>query len=89
MRNNSFIVTGRGGTPRNPTNILVNDQMWSDIRDLSNQSSITSHQSLVNPSPLIEANTWIINEQGNVELVTVLSTQDNQHHLLAAHCAGK
>ena len=90
VRHNSFMVTGRGGTPENPTNNLGNDQMWSDIRDLSNnQSSVTSHQSLVSQSPLIEANGWIVNEQGNVELVAVLNPQDIQNHFLPAHCVGQ
>ena len=90
VRNNSFIVTGRGGTPKNPTNILGNDQMWSDIRNLSNsQSDVTSHQSLVSESPLIEANTWIINEQGNVELVAIVNPQDLQNPFLSANCAEK
>ena len=75
VRNNSFIVTGRGGIKPNPTNNLDNDQMWSDIRYLSPQSSVTSHQSLVNQSAIIEANAWIVNEQGNVELVAVLKTE--------------
>ena len=89
VRNNSFILTGRGGTPKNPSNILINDQMWSDLRDLSDQLSVIRHQSVVSQSSLIEANTWIVNEQGNVELLAVVNPQATQHNFFPANCAGK
>ena len=80
VKTNSFIVTGRGGTPENPTNNLDNDQMWSDLRYLSeNQSSeIEANGGLSeqNQFVVVEANAMIVNEQGNVELVAVVNTEN-------------
>ena len=87
VKTNSFTVTGRGGTVENPTNNLGNDQMWSDLRDLSdNQSSVTNQQSSVSQPVVIEANAWIVNEQGNVELVAVLKTENTLP--ITSNCAG-
>ena len=90
VKTNSFIVTGRGGTAENPTNNLDNDQMWSDVRDLSdNQSSVTNQQSLVSQPVVIEANAWIVNEQGKVELVAVVNPQNTQNYFLSGNCVGE
>ena len=85
VRNNSFIVTGRGGMAKNPANILVNDQMWSDIRNLSDSQSSEIQSSATQPA-VIEANAWIVNEQGNVELVAVVNNQSVS--LIASNCSG-
>ena len=80
VRDNSFIVTGRGGIPKNPTNNYISDQMWSDIRYLSeNQSSeieANGYLSEEHLSVVVEANAMIVNEQGNVELVALIDTEN-------------
>ncbi|MGD2181744.1 filamentous hemagglutinin N-terminal domain-containing protein [Lusitaniella coriacea] len=73
-----FSITGRGGLPQNPTASLPGQSVWRDMQNFSTatktrtfaatpQSSSTPQESI---SPdLVEANSWTINEKGNVELV--------------------
>ena len=73
----SFVMTGRGGIPLSPDSSLVND---SSLVDLGNTRAIgrwgdggmgrqgdreISQENL----PIVEAQGWIVNERGNVELV--------------------
>jgi filamentous hemagglutinin family protein len=78
---NYFAITGRGGLPANPTQPLTSETVWSDVRNLSVASSPSSvaktennfHFSRPNPQPqIIEAQGWIVNEKGQVELVANL-----------------
>jgi len=78
---NYFALTGRGGLPANPTQPLVSETVWSDVRNLSVASSPASTAktennfqfSRPNPQPqIIEAQGWIVNEKGQVELVANL-----------------
>lgn len=78
---NYFAITGRGGLPANPTQPLVSETVWSDVRNLSVTSSPSSvaktennfQFSRPNPQPqIIEAQGWIVNEKGQVELVANL-----------------
>ncbi|MGD2180538.1 filamentous hemagglutinin N-terminal domain-containing protein [Lusitaniella coriacea] len=68
---NRFIVTGRGGFPPNPNEPLRSSSTWSDIRDLSEFRGETAEVE-VEQAESIEANSWRINEEGNVELVAVM-----------------
>ncbi|MEQ8462110.1 two-partner secretion domain-containing protein [Coleofasciculus sp. E1-EBD-02] len=78
---NYFALTGRGGLPANPTQPLVSETVWSDVRNLAVASSPASTAktennfqfSRPNPQPqIIEAQGWIVNETGQVELVANL-----------------
>ncbi|MGD2182516.1 filamentous hemagglutinin N-terminal domain-containing protein [Lusitaniella coriacea] len=70
-----FIVTGRGGLPPNPNARLQNDRAWSDIRDLSEfrgeGTEVEGQRAESINMQDVEANSWRMNEQGNVELVAV------------------
>ena len=74
---NSFIATGRGGIPQNPSQLLNLNSTWSDIRDLStsrkpnNSSDITS---ISKKSAIVEATGFIRNSKGEIELVAVENT---------------
>jgi filamentous hemagglutinin family protein len=70
-----FIISGRGGLPPNPINNASYNQGWVDFRD-----SISSTENRVNSggdnsqmetksTQIIEAQGWIIKENGEVELV--------------------
>jgi filamentous hemagglutinin family protein len=69
---NTFVATGRGGIPQNPTQYLNSNRIWSDIRNfVSNQvnnqpSEITSFSE---KKPIIEATGFIRNSKGEIELV--------------------
>ncbi len=66
----SFVITGRGGIPQDPTRNVSHDRAWNDMRDLS-----AFHKPAIAPVPtqtamLVEATTWYRHPQtGKVELV--------------------
>ncbi len=69
---NSFVVTGRGGLPTNPTEQVSSDRAWSDLRDLSafqNTPPAIAQDALLPKKPLIEATNWTRNPNGTIELV--------------------
>lgn len=71
----SFVVTGRGGVPINPTQDTRHDRTWNDVRDLSHFPSMainTKHnaEAMLQPTALMEATTWYRNSKtGKVEIV--------------------
>ena len=105
-RDNTFYVVGRRGIAKTPQEHIQDYTMWSDIRDLSNQSSVISgenprrrqtqgnaHQESHHSSPrqerIVEANAWIINERGNVELVAVVPSNNQNLGQVASNCSGE
>ncbi|NEO71348.1 S-layer family protein, partial [Moorena sp. SIO3H5] len=76
---NQFTEFGRGGLPTDPTQPLVGQTLWMDLRPLPRHSARRRKNrdhaaNAVNPgnsrrSRIIEANRWIINNDGVVELV--------------------
>ncbi len=82
---NSFVITGRGGLPEDPTQTLRGQAVWRDLRLASGttgvqesvktpqpQPSEQNQQSTNNnqrPTPLVEATAWVINSKEQVELV--------------------
>jgi filamentous hemagglutinin family protein len=72
-RGNTFTVTGRGGVPDNPNQYLRGRAVWQDTRNLSQANSsaqsLTSEQPLTKNNPtLVEAQGWIVREDGTVIL---------------------
>ncbi|MEM9925058.1 MAG: filamentous hemagglutinin, partial [Cyanobacteria bacterium P01_D01_bin.50] len=71
----SFVVTGRGGIPHNPSQSLHLNSTWSDLRDLSqyrklNNNTVENTQILNKPA-IVEATGFIRNEKGEIELVAL------------------
>jgi filamentous hemagglutinin family protein len=72
---NKFIVTGRGGIPSSPNEPLRNEEAiapnWVtlDSRVENNTPATPTTPNSSTPQPLMEANGWIINDLGQVELV--------------------
>ncbi|MBD0344694.1 MAG: S-layer family protein, partial [Coleofasciculus sp. Co-bin14] len=79
-KENTFIVTGRGGLPPQPTEPLKSDAVWVDLgRPIQGQVNRTGSAVAVNPSssepiPLVEAQGWVINDKGEVILVAQAPT---------------
>ncbi|WP_427157693.1 filamentous hemagglutinin N-terminal domain-containing protein [Aliinostoc sp. HNIBRCY26] len=75
----SFIATGRGGIPENPTQGVRSDRTWSDIRDISAFPNTPQIQAQTSQSPqlLVQATSWHRNAQGKVELVAISSLTPN------------
>ena len=68
---NAFVATGRGGLSVNPTDRLVGNRPWADVRAFSGSSSdfsLPSAALTAQPDSLVEANRWEFNDDGQVEL---------------------
>ncbi|WP_044210290.1 beta strand repeat-containing protein [Coleofasciculus chthonoplastes] len=68
-----FVVTGRGGIPHSPGQYLSGRAIWEDTRRLSSQSfpsstPTNSQLSQTNTPPLIEAQGWVVDQDGTVIL---------------------
>ncbi|NER22981.1 MAG: filamentous hemagglutinin N-terminal domain-containing protein [Symploca sp. SIO1C2] len=78
---NEFTVTGRDGLPPSPTDMLSSQRAIADLGTPVN-STATQPTSTTNPtsSPeqLVEAQGWIIDEQGNVLLTAHVPSSNNQ-----------
>uniref|UniRef100_A0ACD5GMJ2 Filamentous hemagglutinin n=1 Tax=Desertifilum tharense IPPAS B-1220 TaxID=1781255 RepID=A0ACD5GMJ2_9CYAN len=72
-RNNRFVVTGRGGVPENPSQRVILDRAWVDVRTLSSDRAPLA-QSPSAPESLVEAVGWYRNPQGSIELVGTTSS---------------
>ncbi len=89
-RGNRFVVTGRGGLPPDPSQILRGRTVWRDLRpiDMSDRNSVSSHYpSPITHSPMLEATEWVINTNGEVELVASSGNSTSQFYN-AANCSG-
>ncbi|MGV0102311.1 S-layer family protein [Nostoc sp. DSM 114160] len=70
----SFIITGRGGLPRNPYNFLSPDTVMVDWVTLNpstrNRKSppVTIKPTTDTPKSIVEATGWVINAKGELEL---------------------
>ncbi|GAA6617170.1 filamentous hemagglutinin N-terminal domain-containing protein [Scytonema sp. NUACC26] len=67
----SFIVTGRGGLPSNPKDVLTPDAVALDWVTLNpnidnRQSSSASTPTNSTPEPIVEATGWVFNAKGEV-----------------------
>ncbi|MCT7985240.1 S-layer family protein [Laspinema sp. A4] len=81
QQQSEFIVTGRGGLPPNPIEAVSDEATWLDLRPgiagvLSGANPQTSSVAdALNPvlssptPPLVEAQGWVVNAQGKMELV--------------------
>jgi large exoprotein involved in heme utilization and adhesion len=77
---NRFIVTGRGGIPASPNEPLLNEEAiapsWvtldSEAENNTSPTSTVPKSSI--PKPLREANGWIINQKGQIELMAAVPT---------------
>ncbi|BAY99428.1 filamentous hemagglutinin-like protein [Tolypothrix tenuis PCC 7101] len=82
----SFVATGRGGIPQNPSQEVRSDRTWSDIRDISAYRNIGEGITHTPKSPtvLIAATSWHRNAQGKIELVAHQSPTQMQSSLTCA-----
>jgi large exoprotein involved in heme utilization and adhesion len=70
---NTFMVTGRGGLPPNPTQPFAGRSIWRDVRSLASEDDEVAipqpNDASVSEPPLREAHNWEIDEEGRVRLV--------------------
>jgi filamentous hemagglutinin family protein len=69
---NTFVVTGRGGLPENPSQTLQGRSIWQDLRALEgeNDSVETRDRSSQQTSKITEAQGWVQSSDGKVHLVS-------------------
>jgi large exoprotein involved in heme utilization and adhesion len=81
---NSFVITGRGGLPEDPSQTLRGKTIWQDLRSLEGQVSITNPPKYSRfpitktQLPIVEATGWLINAKGEVELVAPVTQNSPQ-----------
>ncbi|MDJ0901263.1 MAG: filamentous hemagglutinin N-terminal domain-containing protein [Xenococcus sp. MO_188.B8] len=80
-----MIISGKGGLGENPSQNLRGQSVWEDLRDFtlaSNDNNAISppesQEYNQNSETIIEANNWVVNDQGKVELVSHIPTSFNQ-----------
>jgi filamentous hemagglutinin family protein len=65
-----FVITGRGGVPKNPSQEVIYDHSWNDMRDLSTFHKPTIAQTPTPTPTIVQATSWQRNPQtGKVELL--------------------
>jgi len=66
----SFIITGRGGIPDNPTQILKDSILWEDRRNFESNKTLdpVEDNNEREIQQIVEATGWIIGENGRVIL---------------------
>ncbi len=73
-----FIVTGRGGLPPNPGEALSTDAVMVDLMTLNPEvdkpSTTAVSTSPTSSAPLVEAQGWVMDANGNVVLTSLAST---------------
>ncbi|MEQ8757187.1 MAG: filamentous hemagglutinin N-terminal domain-containing protein [Coleofasciculus sp. G1-WW12-02] len=78
---NEFTVTGRDGLPPSPTDILTPEQPLADLGTPVNSTATQPTPTPTppaSPKPIVEAQGWIIDEQGNITLVANVPTANSQ-----------
>nr|WP_071592049.1 filamentous hemagglutinin N-terminal domain-containing protein [Baaleninema simplex] len=78
-RENSFVVTGNGGLPPDPTEVLHSRTIWTDIQlteiqpssvERENEERSPATESDSSQLPLVEATGWQWRNDGTIELVS-------------------
>jgi large exoprotein involved in heme utilization and adhesion len=76
-RGNQFVITGRGGLPEDPSQTLRGRTVWQDLRPVEERGEqgkrgTRGESAIANlGTPIVEAQGWIINAKGQVELVVM------------------
>lgn len=66
---NEFVITGRGGLPEAPTQLLRGGTIWEDLRAIALSSGAGSEATEPPPSVPVEAQGWQIDPSGQVVLI--------------------
>jgi filamentous hemagglutinin family protein len=78
---NKLVASGRGGLPPSPMGALRSQTVWNDLRNVNvakqNAENIQASDK-VNNSQLIEADSWVIDANGQVNLVANNNRENSQ-----------
>ncbi|BAY13421.1 two-partner secretion domain-containing protein [Calothrix sp. NIES-2098] len=78
---NSFVITGRGGLPADPTATIRSQTLLSDMRDFTTTQNRNQATNFLPQTRqlIVAANDWIINAKGEVELVASVPQEINKY----------
>ncbi|MFB2971972.1 filamentous hemagglutinin N-terminal domain-containing protein [Aerosakkonema sp. BLCC-F183] len=84
----TFTVIGRGGLPPSPTDVLNNDAIWVDLRDLGSKNSSSPTTEYALPTiQIVEAQGWVISPDGKTILTAeVPKVTPNSASLASPNC---
>nr|WP_232224140.1 S-layer family protein [Mastigocladopsis repens] len=98
-KNNSLVFSGRGGIPENPNYTLRGQTLWYDTRNFSEpqkaertlsggspRSEVQSDRRQTPEETIVEAQGWVVDADGKVELVAVVPNASPK--LQAPGCGG-
>ena len=88
---NSFAITGRGGLPEDPTATIRGQTVLSDLRDFTESEvndedlpPVKKQARQEPPKSIVQVKGWIVNQDGDVELVAALPQENS--FLKRPHC---
>ncbi|MEW6491698.1 MAG: filamentous hemagglutinin N-terminal domain-containing protein [Cyanobacteriota bacterium] len=93
-KESSFTITGRGGLPPSPNDPLTNQEVWVDwitskdrAGNHKNSAATSANSTRSHSQQLVEAQGWVINDQGQVVLTAqALSVTPNRSELALPSC---
>ena len=82
-------MTGRGGIPEDPRQPLVGQVLWQDERsgNRKERSSTLPESMPSSSSPILEAQSWMIDRDGQVSLVAAQPDDRRETALKKRGCA--
>ncbi|MEH2247825.1 two-partner secretion domain-containing protein [Nostoc sp.] len=89
----SFVITGRGGLPPNPTkDVLTPDTVevaWVSLNSSSDRHTppVTIRPVTTTPEPIVEASGWAVNEKGEVVLTSQVNKTASSSWQNAVSCS--
>jgi filamentous hemagglutinin family protein len=82
--NNRFTVTGRGGLLPNPYEPFSSSNIWEDrplpVDRIEQPAHTASISPVPSPTPIVEAQAWLVNDLGEVVLVDKMPTRPRGCH---------
>ncbi len=91
----SFIITGRGGLPPNPKDILTPDAVQVDWVTLNpeieknSRTNISTNPNPTTPAPIVEATGWVFGPKGEVIFTAQAPTQHQNSWQTPSKCHEK
>jgi large exoprotein involved in heme utilization and adhesion len=91
----SFIITGRGGLPPNPKDILTPDAVqvdWVTLNpelDKNSSTNISTNPNTTTPAPIVEATGWVFGPKGEVIFTAQVPTQHQNSWQTPSKCHEK
>ncbi|OAB62107.1 filamentous hemagglutinin [Leptolyngbya valderiana BDU 20041] len=96
--NNTFVVTGNGGLPPDPTDVLRSQTVWTDTRlteiqasppEVNSEGRSPTTELDSSQLPLVEATGWQRRDDGTMELVSIPQHRVGNRWGERSHCSDR